>query len=629
MYIYTIEDKCTGCNKCIHTCPVLNANSAYIKDGNNKIHVNNDACITCGKCLSECDHGAREYEDDTEKFFADLKKGISISVLAAPAIKTNFQNYKKLLGYLKSLGANLFYDVSIGADITTWAYLRMIKRDNLKNVIAQPCPTIVTYIQKYKHDLIEHLVPIHSPLICTAIYVKNYLKNNDKLAFLSPCVAKKIEIEDKNTNQYVSYNITFKKLFDYIEKNRINIDNYNEVEFASPAFTLGDIYCVPGGLKENINHYNSEMWVMQIEGTDVVYNYFDEFSERSGLKKDLPDVLDVLSCEHACNVGSGSCNKLQISDLELLTNKLRHKKRGKYHDKPEKLLKYFDKTLDLNSFARKYSKEEVKDSKIPNESEINKTFELMLKKTNESRIKNCRACGYHTCKDMVIAMHNGLNSIENCMDYNLTVSSQSKHLSDENEKVTNALTVAKKLSDEKEIKLKNLKGRLNEITDSIEEVTVANNENSMSVSNISNDIGALLDISNLLNDKILFMENNINNFANVTDEIVQISDQTNLLALNAAIEAARAGEAGKGFSVVADEVRKLAEQSRHAADSTENDQSEFHKNIADIVAISEEMKKRASNISKDISSISATIKETTVKNEEILSTAEIILKEQQ
>ena len=629
MYIYTIEEKCTGCNKCIHTCPILNANSAYIKDGNNKVHVNDDACITCGKCLTECDHGAREYEDDTEKFFSDLSKGNSISVLAAPAIKTNFKNYKKLLGYLKSLGVNVIYDVSMGADITTWAYLRIIKSNNLKNVIAQPCPAIVNYIQKYKHDLIENLVPIQSPLICTAIYVKEYLKNNDKLAFLSPCIAKKIEIEDNSTNKYVSYNVTFSKLVNYIQKNGVDIDRFNECEYTSPAFTLGDIYCMPGGLKENIKHYNSELSIMQVEGTEYVYDYFDEFSKRKDLKKDLPDVLDVLSCKHACSLGSGSCHELQISDIELLANSIRQKKRGKYHRKPEQLLKHFDKTLDINRFLRKYKKEEVKDSKIPNMSQISTIFDSMLKKTDESRMKNCKACGYSTCNDMVTAIYNGLNRIENCMDYNLNVALQSKFLSYENEKVTNALTDAKKISEEKETKLKILKERLNEITDSIEEVSSANNENSQSVSNISEDIGALMKISNLLNEKIKFMENNISNFANVANEIVQISDQTNLLALNAAIEAARAGEAGRGFSVVSDEVRKLAEQSRHAADSTKNDQSQLHKNIADIVIISDEMKKRADNISKDIDTISSTIEETTAKNETILSTAELILKEQQ
>lgn len=112
---------------------------------------------------------ARDYDDDTDKFFEDLKKGTSISILAAPAIKTNFKNYGKLFGYLKSLGVNVFYDVSLGADITTWGYLRAIKKDNLHSVIAQPCPSIVNYIQKFKHDLISSLAPIHSPLICNAI----------------------------------------------------------------------------------------------------------------------------------------------------------------------------------------------------------------------------------------------------------------------------------------------------------------------------------------------------------------------------------------------------------------------------------------------------------------------------
>lgn len=629
MNIYTIKEKCTGCNKCIHVCPVTIANNAYLEDGNNKVHVNKDACITCGKCLTECDHGARDFEDDTERFLQDLKNGISISVLMAPAVKTNFEDYEKLLGYLKTTGVKQFYDVSLGADITTWAYLRMIEKNGLENVIAQPCPSIVNYIQKFKPDLIDSLAPVQSPLICTAIYVKKYLKNNDRLAFLSPCVAKKNEIEDKNTYGHVSYNVTFKKLFDHIERNKINIDGCGKAEFSAPAFTIGEIYCVPGGLKENIYHYNDKIWVKQIEGTEIAYSYFDEFAERKKMKKVLPDVLDVLSCDQGCNLGSGTCRKLQLSDIEYKTNKIRHKSRGKMHTKPDKLLRHFDKTLDLGSFIRKYEPEKLDNLKIPTETQMDDVFNRLLKTTEESRIKNCKACGYHTCKDMVTAIINDLNVVENCMDYNLAVSSKSKLLSEENEEISNALTRVKELSNEREEKLELLKGRLNEITNSIEEVSAASAENSISINNISNDISVLNDISNLLNNKIGLLEKNISNFSIVTDEIVQISSQTNLLALNAAIEAARAGESGKGFSVVADEVRKLADQSRHAAGSTKSDQSEFYRNIEDIASIAEELRKRADSINTDISSISSTIEETSAKNQEVLATAEMIVQEQQ
>ena len=50
-----------------------------------------------------------------------------------------------------------------------------------------------------------------------------------------------------------------------------------------------------------------------------------------------------------------------------------------------------------------------------------------------------------------------------------------------------------------------------------------------------------------LNEKIE-QSQAVQEIAQLTANIIEITDQTNLLALNASIEAARAGEAGKGWS---------------------------------------------------------------------------------
>ena len=47
---------------------------SHVVDGINRIDVDSDKCIACGACFDVCEHHAREFADDTERFFEDLKK---------------------------------------------------------------------------------------------------------------------------------------------------------------------------------------------------------------------------------------------------------------------------------------------------------------------------------------------------------------------------------------------------------------------------------------------------------------------------------------------------------------------------------------------------------------------------
>ena len=216
------NDKCIGCNKCISACSCVGACVAHEVDGKNRIDVSGDKCVACGACFDVCEHGAREFRDDTPGFFDDLKKGEKISILLAPAFKANYpREYEKVLGGLKKLGVNRIISVSFGADITTWGYLNYIKQNNFLGGVSQPCPAVVGYIKRYLPELLPKLFPVQSPMMCAAIYVRKVLGIKDKLAFISPCIAKKLEMEEPENKGYIQYNVTFDHLMKYVRANHV------------------------------------------------------------------------------------------------------------------------------------------------------------------------------------------------------------------------------------------------------------------------------------------------------------------------------------------------------------------------------------------------------------------------
>ena len=337
---------------------------------------------------------------------------------------------------------NFIYDVSFGADINIWAYLKTMEDKKLKTIISQPCPSIVNYIEKYQPELLDKLAPIQSPMICTAIYMKKYKKIDDDIAFLSPCIAKVDEINDKNTYGYVKYNVTFKKLTEYLQANNVDLSKYEEADFDHIDCGLGFLFSRPGGFKENIEARLKDAWIRQINGPHHVYSYLEDYNRNLKKNHQMPLFVDILNCSYGCNFGTGTCYKYEDSmTIDEADYKFQKLKRIKKRDKEKNDLEYdyFDKNLKIEDFMRIYRKTDVvNDILEPTEKEYDEIFTKMYKLTEESRNINCSACGYGSCKTMAKCIYNGLNILSNCIDYNKKEVINEHHLLEErNEFFTN------------------------------------------------------------------------------------------------------------------------------------------------------------------------------------------------
>lgn len=415
------EDNCTNCHQCIAVCPVKICNNG----SGDVVKFNNDICIGCGRCVVTClkSHGgiveksARFVIDDAEQFMEDMHTKEMVA-LVAPSAQCNFE-LGKMISALRQLGIKYVYDVSLGAELTVALYHDAVENQSVKlPIISSACPAIVRYIQLMHPKLMQHVAPIGSPVLNLAVYLKA-VHPQAELVLFSPCIEKTREIRKENL---VRYNVLYQSLQKILDKRNIDLGLLPEGDFDNivPA-GIATNFSIPGGLKESYLYHYPETpasLIARVEGPLVFDSYLRNL-QNSITRGDshLPIIVDVLSCERGCNAGVGCVHNSVRWEMEYMV--AARSEQSISDSAANQRLKEFlaDTVMRYDFSVPQYDDlSYLAEFDVPSDTELKEIYKKMLK-VEAKDFRNCAACGYNSCYYMAVAIHNGLNKVQNCHLY--------------------------------------------------------------------------------------------------------------------------------------------------------------------------------------------------------------------
>lgn len=218
----------------------------------------NDKCLSCGNCVVSCDFGALTDKIEFIPLINLLKnKSMTVFAAVAPAIVGQFgdgvsmgqlRTAFKLMGFADMIEVAMFADILTIREAFEFSHLVRTEKDFFLTSCC--CPVWFNLTRKGYPDMYNHMSPSVSPMIASGRFLKSMYKDA-KVVFISPCIAKKSEINEPELKGAIDFVISFRELSEIFSALDIYLGDLHADE-KDQASMGGRIYARTGGVSFSV-----------------------------------------------------------------------------------------------------------------------------------------------------------------------------------------------------------------------------------------------------------------------------------------------------------------------------------------------------------------------------------------
>ncbi len=287
------SEKCTGCINCIKRCP-----TQAIRVKNGKAYILEGRCIDCGVCIKVCPHHAKKAICPTLDQYKHFKHLVA---LPAPALYPQFNNLESIeqvLAGFKGLGFDSIFEVARAAELISDATRKIIDKMP-KPVISSACPAAVKLIKVKFPQLIDHVLPLVSPMELAARLAKIELMSTKGLKeeeigciFISPCPAKITDVQNPigSKKSWVDGVVAIKDIYPALLQSMKNPDP----DATETCGRIGMFWATSGGECEGLI---TKDCYLACDGTEEMLSVLSDLEDG---KFDHLDFVELNACSGGC-----------------------------------------------------------------------------------------------------------------------------------------------------------------------------------------------------------------------------------------------------------------------------------------------------------------------------------------